>query len=85
VHASGSSELGGTAIHAQLSSRLAESAPSLSTVQQRLQRFEEGDPLCKFLAKCPFASVRVMSKHFGVSASTVKEILICELGFRKNT
>jgi hypothetical protein len=41
-----------------------------------------GDILHKFLAKCPFASVKNMSRHFGVSASTVKEILIHELGFR---
>jgi hypothetical protein len=42
-----------------------------------------GDSLCKFLAKYPLASAKIMSKHFGVSASTVKEILIRELGLRK--
>jgi hypothetical protein len=33
-----------------------------------------GDILRKFLAKYPSASAKIMSRHFGVSASTVKEI-----------
>jgi hypothetical protein len=39
--------------------------------------------LGKFLAKYAFVSARPMSRYFGVSASTVKEILIRELGFKK--
>jgi hypothetical protein len=42
-----------------------------------------GDILRKFLAKYLFASAKIMSRHFGVSASTVKEILIHELEFKK--
>jgi transposase len=42
-----------------------------------------GDILSKFLAKYPFASVKVMSQHFGVGALTVKETRVREFGFKK--
>jgi hypothetical protein len=44
-----------------------------------------GDILCKFLAEYPFASAQIMPRYFDVSASTVKEILIRELGFKRCT
>jgi hypothetical protein len=40
-----------------------------------------GDILLKFVARYPFA--KVMSRYFGVSLSTAKEVLSRELGFRK--
>jgi hypothetical protein len=43
-----------------------------------------GDSLRKSLAKYPFASAKITSWHFGVIPSTVKEILIHELGSRKS-
>jgi hypothetical protein len=42
-----------------------------------------GDILRTFLARYPFASVKVMSRHFGVGHSTVKEVLIRDLRFTK--
>jgi hypothetical protein len=42
-----------------------------------------GDIMCKFVARCPFPSAKVMSRYFGVSHSTAKEVLSLELGFRK--
>jgi transposase len=42
-----------------------------------------GDILRKFLARCPFASAKITFCHFGVSPSTVKEVLSREFGFRK--
>jgi transposase len=42
-----------------------------------------GPVLQKFLDRYPFASARVMSKHFGLSPPTVKEILRRELGLKK--
>jgi transposase len=42
-----------------------------------------GDIIRKFLARYPVASVKVMSRHFGVSSSTIKEVLSLKLGFRK--
>jgi hypothetical protein len=36
-----------------------------------------------FLQKDPFASARIIAKHFLTTASTVKEILLRELGMRK--
>jgi hypothetical protein len=44
-----------------------------------------GDILCKFLAEYLFASAQMMSWHFDVSASTLKEILIGKLGFKRRT
>jgi hypothetical protein len=43
-----------------------------------------GDILPKFVARYPFASAKVMSRYFGVSFSTVKEVLSREFGFRKH-
>jgi hypothetical protein len=43
-----------------------------------------GDSLHKFLARYPFASATIMSRHFGVSPSTLKEAFIRELEFRKH-
>jgi hypothetical protein len=42
-----------------------------------------GHILHKLLTKCSFAFSKLLLRHFGVSASTVKGILIRELGFRK--
>jgi hypothetical protein len=42
-----------------------------------------GDILSKFLVIYPFASAKVMSRHFGMSSSTAKEVLSHELRFRK--
>jgi hypothetical protein len=42
-----------------------------------------GNILCNFLAKYPFASAKIMLQHFGLSASTKKELLIRESGFKK--
>jgi transposase len=42
-----------------------------------------GDILRKFLARYPFASAKVMSRDFGVSPSSVKEVPSRELGFIK--
>jgi hypothetical protein len=42
-----------------------------------------GDILCKFVAGYPFASAIVMFRYFGVSLSTVREVLSRELGFKK--
>jgi hypothetical protein len=36
-----------------------------------------------FFDDYPFASARVLSRHFNVSATTVKEILAVDLGFRR--
>jgi histone-lysine N-methyltransferase SETMAR len=44
-----------------------------------------GDVLGKFLSKHPFASAKIMAAHFNLTPTTVKEILIRELGFRKFT
>jgi SET domain-containing protein len=43
------------------------------------------DTIHKFLAKYPFASPKIISWHFGLSASIVKEILIFQLGFKTYT
>jgi hypothetical protein len=43
------------------------------------------EPLRLFLEDYPFASVRIVSCHFSVSAITVKEILARDLGLRKFT
>jgi hypothetical protein len=42
-----------------------------------------GGILDKFITKYPFPSAKVVSRYFGVSPSTVKEVLSRELGFRK--
>jgi transposase len=42
-----------------------------------------GPVLKKFLDKHPFASAKVLSRHFDISPPTVKEILHRELGLRK--
>jgi transposase len=42
-----------------------------------------GPVLQKFLDQYPFSSARVISRHFLISPSTVKEILTRELGLRK--
>jgi transposase len=39
--------------------------------------------LRKFLDKYPFASAKVLSRHFGISPPTVKKILHRELGPKK--
>jgi hypothetical protein len=44
-----------------------------------------GNILRKFLAKYPSDSAEMMLQHFGVSASTAKEIMIRELRFKKYT
>jgi hypothetical protein len=41
------------------------------------------DILCNFLAKYLFSSVTIILRHCGLSASTVKELLIRELRFKK--
>jgi hypothetical protein len=43
------------------------------------------EPLRLFLEDYPFASARMVSRHFNVSARTVKEILACNLDLRKFT
>jgi Mn-dependent DtxR family transcriptional regulator len=42
-----------------------------------------GPVLKSLLEKHPFASAKIMSKHFDISAPTVKEILSRELGLNK--
>jgi transposase len=42
-----------------------------------------GPVLQKFLNRYPFSSAKVISKHFRISPSTVKEILKRELGLKK--
>jgi histone-lysine N-methyltransferase SETMAR len=42
-----------------------------------------GPALQKFLDRYPFASAKVISRHFRLSPPTVKEILMRELGLRK--
>jgi transposase len=82
--------LGGKPIRAQLSSTLAGTALSFSTVQRWLRRFKDGNTSCedaerpgrpmviigdilrKFLARYLFASAKVMSRHFGVNPSTIR-------------
>jgi hypothetical protein len=45
--------------------------------------FIVGDLLRKSFAPYPFASAKVMSHHFGMSPSMIKEVLSREFGFRK--
>jgi hypothetical protein len=40
---------------------------------------------CLFLQDYPFASARMLSRHFGVCATTVKDILARDLGLKKFT
>jgi transposase len=42
-----------------------------------------GPVLKKFLDKYPFASAKVLSRHFDISPPTVKEILHRELGLKR--
>jgi hypothetical protein len=44
-----------------------------------------GNVLRKFFAKYPFGPAKIVSRHFGVSASALNEILVRELGFKKYT
>jgi hypothetical protein len=44
-----------------------------------------GDVVSKFLLKCPFDTANIIAKHFDISVSTVKDLLIRELGLRRFT
>jgi hypothetical protein len=42
-----------------------------------------GDILRKFLTRYPFASAKVMSRHFGVSPAAIEKVLSHKLRFVK--
>jgi hypothetical protein len=61
--------------------RFKESSTSCED-KQRLGRplAISGDISSKFLLKYPFASARMIAKHFDIRGSTVRDLLIRELG-----
>jgi transposase len=88
IHAQLSSRLAGTDLSLSIVQRWLRHFKEGNTSYENAARPRRptviiGDILSKFLARYPFASAKVMSRHFGVSSSTVKEVLICELGLRK--